>query len=100
MSLSKVLTTSSSSTAFRSFRPFGVASRGSRGNAHIASSGLKSVQPSLSEIKARRLTPQNIQLTLEALHEDGMVMIDRAIPNFDQIKKVRQFISFTRKVLT
>ncbi|KAF8579387.1 hypothetical protein K439DRAFT_1359683 [Ramaria rubella] len=51
---------------------------------------LSSIKPTVIEIRAGRLTPQHIQHALEALHEDGMVMIDGAIPQHDQIDKLNE----------
>jgi hypothetical protein len=44
----------------------------------------------------KRLSSRNVQLALEALHGDGMVMIEDAIPDLDQIDRASRFLSFWR----
>lgn len=53
-----------------------------------AAAGLKSIRLSPGESERRRLIPQNVQRVLEALHEDGMVMVENAIPELDEIDRV------------
>ena len=54
----------------------------------VSSCGLISIQLSESERESQRLSHQNVQRALEALYEDGMVMLDRAIQNTDEIDQV------------
>lgn len=56
-----------------------------------SSSGLRSIRPSSSEIQQRRLTPQHIQFALESLYEDGIVAVENAIRDHDEIDQVSDF---------
>jgi hypothetical protein len=40
-----------------------------------------SIQPSSSEIQARALSLQNLELAVRSVHEDGLVVIENAIPH-------------------
>lgn len=59
-----------------------------RGLATTSTTQLRSIRPTNSERSTKQLTPQHIQFALEALHEDGIVLIEQAIQNLDEIAKV------------
>jgi hypothetical protein len=81
--------------AIRSNRLRAIASHGYASKSDNTSSGsLKSLRPTVSEIQKKRLSLRNVKLALEALHGDGMVMIEDAIPNLDQIDRASRFFSF------
>lgn len=48
-----------------------------------------SVRPSRDEIKYARLSPQNLEVAMRSLHQDGLVVIENAIPHdcLDRLNK-------------
>lgn len=48
-----------------------------------------SIRPSRDEIKYARLSPQNLEVAMRSLHQDGLVVIENAIPHdcLDRLNK-------------
>jgi nitrite reductase/ring-hydroxylating ferredoxin subunit len=47
----------------------------------MASNYPTSILPSATEIKNRRLTPQNLEIAIRSLYHDGLVVIENVVPH-------------------